>query len=190
MESLIHKVISADRKACNLLYNMFNKAMYNTAFRICGNEEDALDVLQETFVSVFKNIKSLENPELLPAWIKKICINTSLKQVERKKKLNYSFLEDQTVLINLNDEDEIVDECQYTQKLDAIQWAVERLPEKYRIVFTLYAVENYSHEQVAELLSIPSATSRSQYMRAKQRIIDLIKNSHYAGSIQEVSAKA
>ncbi|NOT37782.1 MAG: RNA polymerase sigma factor [Saprospiraceae bacterium] len=190
MKNLIEKVIKADRKACSELYNLFNKAMYNTCLRLLGKEEDALDALQETFVLVFRNIHSLEQPELLPAWIKKICVNTCLKQIEKKKKLQWSNFDDHTVLINLNDEDEIVDEYEYAQKLDAIQWALERLPEKYKIVFSLFAIENYSHENIADKLSIPSATCRSQYMRAKQKIIELIKNSHYAGSIQKISAKA
>lgn len=190
MKILIEKVIKADRKACSELYNMFNKAMYNTCLRMVGNEDDALDALQETFVSVFKNLHSLDEPDLLPAWIKRICINTCLKLIEKRKKLFWSQLDDQPVLINLNDEEEIIDEYEYAQRLDAIQWAMERLPEKYRIVFSLYAIENYSHENIADMLSIPSATCRSQYMRAKQKIIELIKNSHYAGSIQKISAKA
>ncbi len=190
MKNLIEKVIKADRKACSELYQLFNKAMYNTCYRMCGNEDDALDALQETFVAVFKNIHTLDQEQLLPAWIKRICVNTCLKQIEKKKKLNWSSLDDQPVFINLNDEDEIIDEHEYAQKLDAIQWAIEHLPEKYRIVFTLFAIENYSHENIADMLSIPSATCRSQYMRAKQKIITLIKNSHYAGSIQKFSAKA
>lgn len=190
MKNLVQRVNQSDRKACQELYNMFNKAMYNTCLRMMGNEDLALDALQDTFVSVFKNISALQDPEMLPAWIKRICVNTCLKHIEKNKKLQWSNFDDQPVLINLNDEDEIVDEHEYAQKLDAIRWACDQLPEKYKVVFNLFAIENYTHEQISDMLNIPSATSRSQYMRAKQKIIDFIKNSHYAGSIQKISARA
>ncbi|MEP7196714.1 MAG: RNA polymerase sigma factor [Saprospiraceae bacterium] len=190
MKNLIDQVIKADRKACQDLYGLFNKSMYNTCLRMIGDQDEALDALQDTFVSVFKNIHMLSNADMLPAWIKRICVNTCLKQIEKKKKLNWTSMDDQTILINMNDEDEIVDEEEYATRLDAIQWAVEQLPTKYKIVFNLFAIENYSHENIAELLGIPSATCRSQYMRAKQKIIDLIKTSNYAGSIQKVSTNS
>ncbi|MEO6190202.1 MAG: sigma-70 family RNA polymerase sigma factor [Saprospiraceae bacterium] len=180
-----------DRNACRDLYDQFNQAMYNTCLRMLSSEAEALDALQDTFVSVFKNIHTLNDEKMLPAWIKKICVNTCLKQIEKNKKFNFTSFEDQPILINLNDEDEIVDELEYSNKLEAIQWAIEQLPDKYRIVFNLYAIENYSHEQISDMILIPSATCRSQYMRAKQKIIDLIKkNNNYAGSIQKISTKA
>jgi len=140
-----------------------------------NSEEEAMDALQDTFVSVFQNLQSLNESQLLPAWIKKICVNTCLKKIEKKKKINWVSIDEQPVFINLNTEDELIDEDEYSNKLEAILWAVEQLPEKYRVVFNLFAIENYSHEQISEMLLIPSATCRSQYMRAKQKIIELIK---------------
>lgn len=189
MESLIQKVLQNDRQASRKLYDQFSKAMYNICLRMLNSEEEALDALQDTFILAFKNLSRLDEPAVFPAWIKKICVNVCLKQIKNRKRMNWSPLDEAPVLINLNDEDEIVDEVEFSGKLDAILEAVNLLPDKYRVVFTLFAIEDYSHEQISEMLGIPNTTCRSQYMRAKQKVIDIIKsNNHYGRSNEKISS--
>ena len=170
MESLVERVKRADQRACRELYDQFSKPMYNLCLRMMNHEHDALDVLQEAFVKIFQNIGQLDQEGLLPAWIKRICVNTCLQSIEKKKKLRFEDIENTPVLINMNDEENLVNEEEFENNLNKIMSSLSLLPEKYRIVFTMYAIEDFSHEEISQMLGIANATSRSQYLRAKQKL--------------------
>lgn len=100
-------------------------------------------------------------------------------------------LDQQTVLLNSRDEEELIDEVEYEQNMKRIQEGIMVLPEKYRVVFNLYVVEDYSHEEIGQMLGIPNATCRSQYMRAKQKLIEILKkNETHVGSFEKLYSKA
>jgi RNA polymerase sigma-70 factor (ECF subfamily) len=181
----IKKIVQGDQDAFRILYNQYSVAMYNTCLRMLGHEEDATDALQETFIKVFQNIGKLENEALLAAWIKRICVNTCLQILEKKKKIRWEDIDHSPVLLNLNDESEIVDEEAHELNMRRLQEAILQLPEKYRVVLTMYAVEDYSHEEIGKSLGIATATSRSQYMRAKQKLYELLKkNENYVRPLE------
>jgi len=187
----IQKIVSGDQKAFKSLYDQYHIAMYNVCLRMLKQQDEAVDALQETFVKVFQNIHKLENHALLPAWIKKVCVNTCLQLLDKKKKIRWEELDQQTVFLNSRDEEELIDEVEYEQNMKRIQEGIMVLPEKYRIVFNLYAVEDYSHEEIGQMLGIPNATCRSQYMRAKQKLIEILKKEEtHVGSIKKLYSKA
>ncbi len=191
MQTLVDKIKQADQKAYRELYDMFNIPMYNICLRMMNQPEDALDVLQETFIKVFQNIQQLNNGQLLPAWIKKICINTALSELDKKQKLQFDDLNDESVLYSLNSEDGVIDEFEHESNMAEIMNAIELLPERYRIVFTLYAIEDYSHEEIAQMLGIVASTSRSQYLRGKQKLLEIIKkNKQHVRSIKTIYTTA
>ena len=122
---------------------------------------------------------------------KKICINTALSELDKKQKLQFDDLNDESVLYSLNSEDGVIDEFEHESNMAEIMNAIELLPERYRIVFTLYAIEDYSHEEIAQILGIVASTSRSQYLRGKQKLLEIIKkNKQHVRSIKTIYTTA
>ncbi len=187
----INKIVQGDQGAFRVLYNQYSAAMYNTCLRMLGHEEDATDALQETFIKVYQNIGKLENETLLAAWIKRICVNTCLQFLEKKKKIRWEDIDNASVLLNMNDESDVVDEEDHQHNMQKIQEAILQLPEKYRVVLTMYAVEDYSHDEIGKTLGIATATSRSQYMRAKQKLYEILKkNESYVRPLEIIHTGA
>ena len=174
MDQLVDRIKSGDQRAYRELYQKFSIPMYNVCLRITNNAAEANDVLQDVFVKIFQNIKSLENAQLLPAWIKKITVNTALQSIQKNKKLQIDESIDPGNLteIEILTEDSIFEsEIEHELLISNIQDAIKMLPDRYRIVFTLHVIEDYSHEEISKMLGIVSSTSRSQYLRAKVKLI-------------------
>lgn len=134
-----------------------------------GGEMEAEDIMQEAFLSAFKNINSYEGKVSFGAWLKKIVINRSLDHLKKKKIV----FEEISEKINIADEPEFME--MEESSLENIKTAMNDLPEKYRIVLSLFLVEGYSHEEIAESLEISNVASRTQYFRAKQKLKELLK---------------
>ncbi len=146
--------------------------MYNTSLRIVNNTGDAEDVLQESFTDAFSAIETFQYKSTFGAWLKKIVINKSINHL-RKKKMDLVDMEKTNV--GHMAEEESLDEKDIQLKVDEIKKAVKLLPNGYRTVLSLYLFEGYDHEEIAEILKVSHATVRTQYMRAKQKLISLIK---------------
>jgi RNA polymerase sigma factor (sigma-70 family) len=185
MISLVEGIRYKDQKSYRKLYDLFSKPMYNVCFRVINNEADAEDVLQEVFIKVFQGIEKLKNPDLLPAWIKRIAINTSIEFIKRRDKIRFGELEDKISDTYFIEEDDI-NEAELNH--EDIIWAISQLAPKYRIVFNMHVVDDCSHEEIAEILGIASSTSRSQYLRARRKVLEIIqqKNVKNVGSIKKI----
>jgi RNA polymerase sigma factor (sigma-70 family) len=190
MDQLVDRIKSGDQRAYRELYQKFSIPMYNVCLRITNNAAEANDVLQDVFVKIFQNIKSLENVQLLPAWIKKITVNTALQSIQKNKKLQIDESIDPGNLteIEILTEDSIFEsEIEHELLISNIQDAIKMLPDRYRIVFTLHVIEDYSHEEISKMLGIVSSTSRSQYLRAKVKLIEILKkNKSHVRPIESV----
>ena len=190
MDQLVDRIKSGDQGAYRELYQKFSIPMYNVCLRITNNAAEANDVLQDVFVKIFQNIKSLENGQLLPAWIKKITVNTALQSIQKNKKLQIDENIDPISIseIEIQNEESILDlETEHEMLISKIQEAIKMLPERYRIVFTLHVLEEYSHEEISKMLGIVSSTSRSQYLRAKIKLIEILKkNKSHVRPIESV----
>lgn len=180
MEQLVERLVQKDPNAYKALYDLYAKPMYNLCYRLTNNESDAHDALQESFIRIFEKIDQLRQRELFSAWLKRIFTNSAIQIVKSRNKLRFEEFDDQPGMINLKDEAELCDESEFEKNIEYIKEGIENLPDRYRLVFTLYAVENYSHDEIAEMLGIVAGTSRSQYLRAKQKLIEYIqKNKHH-----------
>ena len=153
---------------------MYKKAMYNTAFRICGDEDDAEDVLQESFLSAFRNLKQYRSESSFGAWLKRIVINKAITLIKKKQQI--SLVEetaaegvDGTFFYDWDAQDTRTD-----LTVQRIREAVEELPPGFRSVLTLYLFEGYDHKEIGTILGITESTSKSQYNRAKQKLRELI----------------
>jgi RNA polymerase sigma factor (sigma-70 family) len=169
-QDLIEGCKLGDRKAQAELYRLYAKAMYNVCVRIVGNTAEAEDVLQEAFLVVFAKVGLYRGDATFGAWLKRIVVNTALNTV-RKRRL---------ALVELDGEAEVADEPHPDEEETLLQvaqvrQAIQLLPDGYRVVFSLYLLEGYDHNEIAEILGISVSTSKTQYNRAKKRLLELIK---------------
>jgi RNA polymerase sigma factor (sigma-70 family) len=143
--------------------------MYHTCLRIVIYTADADDVLQDAFMEAFTSLDKIKNADAFGGWLKRIVINKSINHVKRHQK---SWLElEETDLADQPDE-QVIDEVDFKNKLDAIVEVLNKLPEKYRVVINLHIFEQLSFEEIAGMMKVPSATVRSQYLRGKQKVLD------------------
>jgi RNA polymerase sigma-70 factor (ECF subfamily) len=159
-----------DRKAQFEVYRLYQKAMFNTALRIVGDPDDAEDVMQEAFLKAFAKIRTYRGEVSFGAWLKRIVVNKSLDFLRLRK--------DQISLEEVGELEEIEEDTSGVPEkwpaVDQIKNAIAALPEGYRVVLTLILLEGYDHEEVAGILNISNATSRTQYHRAKKKLLELI----------------
>jgi RNA polymerase sigma factor (sigma-70 family) len=164
------------------LYNKYYRKMFGVCLRYAPDRETAEDILQDSFVKVFKNIGSYEGKGSLEGWIRRVVVNTALELL-RKKASMYPVVDlDQAVQTDSGWD--IVSSLSEQEILKMVQ----ALPVGYRTVFNLYAIEGYSHKEIAEQLNISEGTSKSQLARARQTLqenIQLLTRENY-GAAQQI----
>ena len=159
---LIEECRKGNSRAQFRLYNQYSKAMYNLAYRILNNREDAEDILQEAFVECFRNIDTFRFESTFGAWLKKIIVNKCINYI-KKKKIDLTLCETLPATIYEEEEELIYDTAKIFK-------SIEMLPDGYRIILTLYLLEGYGHSEISQILGISESTSKSQYSRAKEKL--------------------
>ncbi len=159
-------------KAQFQLYKLYSKAMFNICVRMLNSIEEAEDLLQESFTDAFMKLNSFRYESSFGAWLKRIVINKCINVIN-KKKIDLVF-PDQPVEQDTRDEE--VDYSGIDMDVQRIHLAVGKLPDGYRVIFSLYALEGYDHGEISQIMNISESTSKSQYLRAKQKIKELLKN--------------
>jgi RNA polymerase sigma factor (sigma-70 family) len=161
-QDLLDGCKTGDQKAQFQIYKLYYKAMYNTSLRIVNDTMEAEDIMQESFLSAFEKIETYSGTVSFGAWLKKIVINRSL---------------DIDAHTGIRDEgtDEITRKEDIDIQVEEVKEAINRLPDGYRIILSLYLLEGYDHDEIAEIMSISSSTSRSQLSRAKLKLISELK---------------
>lgn len=171
-QDIIDRCKSGEQKAQFQLYKLYYKAMYNTCLRIVNNNLEAEDIMQESFLKAFEKIHTYRSEVSFGAWLKRIVINHSLDEL-RKKKIELQSIEETS--INPVEDSNENDESDIQAKAEEIRDKINNLPDGYRVVLSLYLLEGYDHDEISEILNITSSTSRSQCARAKQKLIELLK---------------
>ncbi|MCB2195244.1 MAG: sigma-70 family RNA polymerase sigma factor [Bacteroidetes bacterium] len=172
-QDIIDRCKSGEQKAQFQLYKLYYKAMYNTCLRIVNDSLEAEDIMQESFLKAFDKINFYKGEVSFGAWLKRIVINHSLDEL-RKRKLETSSIEDS--VYEIKDEEKKGRDEEIEVKVEEIKEAIQLLPDGYRIVLSLYLIEGYDHDEISEILNISSSTSRSQFARAKKKLIECLKN--------------
>ena len=131
---------------------------------------DAEDLLQNSFVDIFTKLDSFRFQSSIGAWIKRIVVNNCINFL-KKKRLFFEEIDDR--LGNIEEESP-VEAPEFN--IDAIKRAVFQLPDGYRVVFSLYLMEGYDHQEIADILKVSVATSKSQYSRAKKKLKELLRS--------------
>lgn len=171
--SLIEQCKNGSRKAQFRIYKLYSRAMYNLAYRFMNNHEDAQDMLQETFIDCFRNIDNFRFESTFGMWLKRILINHCINQI-RKKKVDISYYE-------VLPEPAVNEDIEIELNSAEIFRNIEKLPDGYRIILTLYLLEGYDHSEISQILGITESTSKSQYSRAREKLRNMIKKRQVYG---------
>lgn len=161
------------KKACFELYRLYSKAMLNIAFRIVGSVDEAEDVLQEAFLDAFNRIKDFRQETTFGLWLKQIVVHRAINLLRKRRLEMIELGEDQ--LDNIPDEEPEDDE-EVQLQVAQVKEAMKKLPEGYRVVLSLYLLEGYDHEEIGQILNISENTSRTQFLRAKRKLYDILTN--------------
>lgn len=180
----IHKQVVIDciggnRKAQYKLYSLYSKAMFNICLRMLNTREMAEDVLQESFSDAFKKLETFRFDSTFGAWLKQIVVNKCINELN-KKHTSTEFIEE---IGNYDVHDETVNseeiEYELAMSVQNVKMAMQSLPDGSRTIFSLYLFEGYDHVEIAQIMNITESTSKSQYMRARQKVKELLISKGY-----------
>ena len=169
---LVVECKQGSKKACYELYRLYSKAMLNVAFRILDSMDEAEDVLQESFLDAFNKVKDFRQETTFGLWLKQIVVNRSINLL-RKRKIEWVNMESEQ-LENIADE-EVCDDEETQYKVAQVKQAMQLLPEGYRVILSLYLLEGYDHEEIGQILNITENTSRTQFLRAKRKLSEVLR---------------
>jgi RNA polymerase sigma factor (sigma-70 family) len=177
--NFINACMAQERWAQQLLYEEFYSSMMGVCLRYANNQDDALDILHEGFIKVFKHIAKYEPGTSLSAWIRRIMVNTAIDYYRRSIRRRTEDLE-QAYDLSV-DEADAISQCGEQEILDAIQL----LSPAYRAVFNLYIIEGYSHKEIADMLEISESTSRSNLVKARIKLKAILTSRLYGYDHEE-----
>ncbi|MDF7813171.1 RNA polymerase sigma factor [Hymenobacter sp. YC55] len=169
---LVERCRLGDRRAQAEIYKRYSKAMFNASLRITGDFAEAEDVLQESFLSAFRELHSYKGDSSFGSWLKRIVINKSINCL-RNRRLQLVPLGEQHDAAGLELPDQAADMEGVQWRADVVRRCVQELPDGYRVVLTLYLLEGYDHAEIASILGITESTSKSQYSRARKKLLEL-----------------
>ncbi|WP_298616731.1 RNA polymerase sigma factor [uncultured Odoribacter sp.] len=169
-KTILRQCRKRDRRAQLEFYMLFYKSVYNSAYRILGNSQEAEEVMQETFLKVFDRIEDYNGEASnMERILKRIAINQAI-DLCRKRKVQFLSLEENVYAMaeeNSEDETDI--------QLQLIAEKLKQLPEGYRLMINLHLIEGLKYEEIAQMLQLSPSTVRSQFARARNKLIRLIK---------------
>ena len=177
LEQLIEQCKKNDVKAQSQIYTLFASKLFSVCLKYSRNNAEAEDNLQDAFVTIFKKISQFKNIGSFEGWMKRIAINTALQCYRSKGVFD---------IVNENQiEDESLEIDEDTISIDFLLKIIQELPDRYRLVFNLYVLDDYSHKEIAEMLMISTGTSKSNLARARMILKEKIEN--YKASINSQS---
>lgn len=171
LDHIIQGCLKDDRRCQEQLYKMFSTRMFGLCLQYANNYDDACDILQEGFIKVYRKMEQFRGKGSFEGWIRRIIINTALERYRSQMHL-YPLTD------NAVNKDEMVYE-EVFEKLSASDLVklVQELPPRYRMVFNMYAIEGYSHKEIAEMMGIAVGTSKSNLSRAR----DILQRKYKSG---------
>lgn len=163
-EELARGCIREDRACQQELFRRYSGRMMAVCLRYARSREEAEDLLQDAFIKVFDSIADFQFKGALEGWIRKITVNTALRHYQRHNfrpehngaEWDFEIAEEPDVYGQLDEDD--------------LLRLIARLPDGYRVVFNLFAIEGYTHKEIADLLNIQESTSRSQLVKARKML--------------------
>ena len=173
-KELIQLAVENNRQAQQQIYSQFSPKMLSVCRQYIKDIHQAEDIMITAFMKVFVNIKNFENKGSFEGWIRRIMVNECISFIRVNKKVKY--IEDETYL------EESFNNIESKFSIDDIQFLIDGLPEGYKMVFNLFAIEGFKHNEIASLLGISEGTSKSQLSHARKMLqgqINKLKNYSY-----------
>ena len=168
-EDLIRESAKGNRTFQKMLYDRFASKMFGVCLRYAPDYQIAEDILQEGFVKAFRNLDRFRFEGSFEGWLRKIMVNTAI-EMHRRKNLLYPIVDVE------NTEVEFVDESVLSKlAVDDLMNMIAALSPGYKTVFSLYAIEGFSHKEIAEQLNISEGTSKSQLARARYILMEMVE---------------
>jgi len=167
LDILIENCKKNDTKAQGELYKLFSRKMFALCLKYSRNRAEAEDNLQDSFMTVFKKIEQYDHRGAFEGWIKRITINTALQRYRSQGVLN--------IVNEENIEDVKVEDEDYELSIDFLLNCIQELPDRYRLVFNLYALDGFSHKEIANMLEITTGTTKSNLARARMILKEKIE---------------
>ncbi|MEY5047303.1 MAG: hypothetical protein RLZZ175_662 [Bacteroidota bacterium] len=173
MQQSLDTIISAckrnDRKAQKAIYETYANRMLAICMRYVKSRQDAEDVLQEGFLKIFDQINTFRNEGSFEGWMKRIFVGLAIDNFRKNKNID---LNDSLENVDFQNDENIYSKFSAQEIINSIA----ELPDGFRMIFNLYAIEGFTHKEIAEKLSISEGTSKSQFARAKMKLISLLKD--------------
>jgi len=164
----VQRAVKGDASAQALLYQQFSKAMFHICLRMSKNRNAAEDILQDSFILAFKNLHQVKEATQFGGWLKRIVVNECIRQTKQ----NWQWQDWEEEHDQISNEQET--EWWKLVNIEMVYQQIATLPEGCRQIFNLYVFEDYTHKEIAVLLSISESTSKSQYHRARQLLKEKI----------------
>ncbi|WP_179320204.1 RNA polymerase sigma factor [Winogradskyella helgolandensis] len=168
IEQLLQLCQSGNQRAQLEIYNRYNKAMYNTAIRIVKDSFKAEDIMQESFLTAFTKLNTLQDTNLFGAWLKRIVVNNSIGYYNKAVKQNEVPLDN--VIYKVEDDNGINETEQHSEKVKLILDAMKTLKPNYSLSLSLHLIEGYDYEEIGEIMNLSYANCRTLISRAKESL--------------------
>ena len=170
-ESLIASCIKGNQMAQKTLFDSFSPKFFSLCLRYMNSTDDAQDVLQDGMVKIFTKLPEYSGKGSFEGWMRRIIVNTCLDQIRKNQKLKLDVSidkEEYKLSMNAN----ILENLSVNELMEEIK----KMPPGYRVVFNMFAIEGYSHQEISEKLGVKESTSKSQYFRARAYLKERIEN--------------
>jgi len=186
-KQLVSECAANNMVAQKKLYDLYVGKLYMICMRYADNKDDAKDLLQDTFIKIYDNIKKFRGEGSLEGWMKRIAANTAIKQYHKKHLMYPVSIE------NINEqapeEENFIEKVASGFSMNELLEMVHQLAPRYRLVFNLYAIDGYSHTEIAKELNISEGTSKSQLSRAREVLRNQIIEKQKIKTQDHVSTK-
>ena len=169
--NLVENCRKGKRSAQLALYERYARKLFVACLRIVGNASDAEEAMQDSFLKIFTRIDQYDGGQNFEAWIHRIAVHTAIDYVRRQNQVWEELSENYPEPENDEPDEEKI---QYT--IEQIKAATAKLPPGYRVVLSLYLFEGYDMEEIASILNIQPPSVRTQYLRAKRKLLEIVKN--------------
>jgi RNA polymerase sigma-70 factor (ECF subfamily) len=170
LKKVIQQCAKGQRKAQETLFKHFYGKMMGVCLRYTKDHDKAQEVVQIGFIKVFEKLGEFDHKGSFEGWMRRIMVNASIDEIRRRNRGPVSTDEDYLFDTAQDDSLDTLDEAFTKLKAEHALRAIQQLSPAYRTVFNLYAIENYSHKEIAEILNISEGTSKSNYAKAKQNL--------------------
>lgn len=168
-DELIDKCLQGDQRAQKALFDKFSGKMMAVCYRYAGDYESAEDILQDGFVKVFKHLHAFKREGSFEGWIRRTMVNTSLDHLRKSNKMKIDADISEAEYLAGDDEKSVS-----KLRVEEMMKLIEEMPPGYRTVFNMFAIEGYSHQEIAEELGVTESTSKTQFRKARTYLMNII----------------